>query len=95
MLKPTTVEPELLLAYLRLPLVCELLNLNTTASMYPAISTADLLRIPISLPDTATRQKIVAKVKESFTARREARRLLDEAKALVEKAILSANGAKA
>ena len=94
-LKPTTVEPELLLAYLRLPLVCELLNLNTTASMYPAISTADLLRIPISLPDTATRQKIVAKVKESFTARREARRLLDEAKALVEKAILSANGAKA
>jgi restriction endonuclease S subunit len=93
-LKPTAIEPELLLVYLRLPLVCELLDLNTTASMYPAISTADLLRIPISLPDAPTRERIVAKVKESFAARREARRLLDEAKALVEKAILSANGGK-
>jgi hypothetical protein len=57
--------------------------------MYPAISTLDLMKIPISLPDKRTRAKIVAKVKESFTARREARRLLDEAKALVEDAILA------
>ena len=33
------IAPELLLVYLRLPLVCELLDLYTTASMYPAIST--------------------------------------------------------
>jgi hypothetical protein len=93
-LKPTHIESELLLVYLRLPLVCELLDLHTTASMYPAISTADLMRIPISLPDVATRKRIVAAVRESFAARREGRRLLDEAKALVEKAILPANGGR-
>jgi regulator of protease activity HflC (stomatin/prohibitin superfamily) len=52
------------------------------------------MRIPISLPDVATRKRIVAAVRESFAARREGRRLLDEAKALVEKAILPANGGR-
>jgi len=87
-LTPKEIEPELLLVYLRLPLVCELLDLHTTASMYPAISTIDLMKIPIALPKDAGRQKIIAKVRESFDARREARRLLDEAKAMVEKAVL-------
>lgn len=77
-----------MLIYLRLPLVCELVDLYTTASMYPAISTDDLMKVPISLPEYTTQQKIVAKVRESFDARREARRLLDEAKAMVERAIL-------
>ena len=49
--KPKEIPPELLLAYMRLPLVCELLDLHTTASMYPAISATDLMRIPIALPD--------------------------------------------
>ena len=40
-LTPEEIEPELLLVYLRLPLVCELLDLHTTASMYPAISTTE------------------------------------------------------
>ena len=71
-----------------------MLDLHTTASMYPAISTPNLMKIPVSLPDKPTRAKIVAKVKESFAARPEARRLLDEAKALVENAILSANGGR-
>ena len=84
---PKDTPPELLLVYLRLPLVCELLDLYTTASMYPAISTPDLMKIPIALPDDATRQKIVSKIRDSFDARRDARRLLDEAKAMVEKAI--------
>lgn len=91
-LTPKDSAPELLLVYLRLPLVCELLDLHTTASMYPAISTADLMKIPIALPKEAARQKIVAKVRESFDARREARRLLDEAKAMIEKAILEDKG---
>lgn len=86
------MAPELLLAYLRLPLVCELLDLYTTASMYPAISTDDLMKIPISLPDDTTRQTIVSKVRESLNSRREARRLLDQAKAMVEKAILGETG---
>lgn len=57
-LRPEEIDPELLLVYLRLPLVCELLDLHTTASMYPAISTTELMKIPISLPDDATRQQI-------------------------------------
>ena len=71
-----------------LHMVCELLDLHTTASMYPAISTADLIQIPISLPDADTREQVVSKVHQSFDARREARRLLHEAKTMVEQAIL-------
>lgn len=87
-LTPNGITPELLLVYLRLPLVCELLDLHTTASMYPAISTTDLMKIPITLPKESAQQKIVAKVRESFAARCEAKRLLDEAKAMVEDAIM-------
>lgn len=86
-LQPKDVEPELLLTYLRLPLVCELLDLQTTASMYPAISTTDLLRIPIRLPDKKTRQAIAEKVRESFVARKHAQAMLDTAKRAVEIAI--------
>ncbi|MBI5883359.1 MAG: restriction endonuclease subunit S [Elusimicrobia bacterium] len=86
-LQPKDVEPEVLLAYFRLPLVCELLDLHATASMYPAISTADLLRIPASLPSKGVRQAIVEKVRESFAARRQAQALLDAAKRAVEIAI--------
>ena len=46
------------------------------------------MKIPIVLPDETTRQRIIAKVRESFDARRDARWLLDEAKTMVEKAIL-------
>jgi hypothetical protein len=63
------VEPEVLLLYLRLPPVCELLDVYTTASMYPAISTTDLLRIPISLPPKDSRQEIVAKLRRAWSAR--------------------------
>jgi restriction endonuclease S subunit len=87
-LTPKNIAPELLLVFLRLPLVCELLDLHTTASMYPAISKTDLMKIPIALPSNTTCKSIVAKVRKSFDARSEARRLLDEAKAMVEKAIL-------
>lgn len=50
------------------------------------------MKIPIALPDDATRKRIVSKVRESIDARRESRRLLDEAKAMVEEAILGAKG---
>jgi len=87
-LRPHDIEPELLLAYLRLPLVAELLDLHTTASMYPAISNDDLLHMPFRLPNVQVRAKIVAKVRESFSARAESLRLLDEAKRIVETAIM-------
>jgi hypothetical protein len=86
-LQPKDIEPEVLLTYLRLPLVCELLDLHTTASMYPAISTGDILRIPISLPDKKSRQAIAEKVRESFAARKRAQAMLKTAKRAVEIAI--------
>ncbi|XHX76139.1 MAG: N-6 DNA methylase [Stenomitos frigidus ULC029] len=86
-LEPLEVEPEVLLVYLRLPVVCEILDLHTTASMYPAISTEDLLNIPITLPDISTRQTITAKVRASRTAREQSKQLLEIAKTGVEKAI--------
>jgi type I restriction enzyme M protein len=88
-LAPNSIASELLLVYLRLPLVCELLDLQTTASMYPAISATGLMKIPIALPGDATREKVASMIRESFVARREARRLLDEAKAILEKAIMA------
>jgi len=91
-LQPKSVEPELLLLYLRLPIVCEILDLYTTASMYPAISTIDLLGIPITLPQSdAVRKELVDKVQDSRQARRVAKRLLAEAKAEVERIIGEGN----
>lgn len=86
-LKPVKVEPEVLLVYLRLPVVCEILDLHTTASMYPAISTDDLLNIPITLPDESIRQKIAEKVRASRKAREQSKQLLEIAKTGVERAI--------
>jgi type I restriction enzyme M protein len=86
-LKPTKIEPEVLLVYLRSPIVCEILDLHTTASMYPAISTEDLLSIPITLPKESTRQKITEKVRESRKAREQSKQLLEIAKTGVERAI--------
>ncbi|BAZ54167.1 type I restriction modification system, N-6 DNA Methylase [Nostoc sp. NIES-4103] len=86
-LKPMKVEPEVLLVYLRLPVVCEILDLHTTASMYPAISTEDLLNIPITLPNERIRQEIVEKVKACRKASEQSKKLLEIAKTGVEKAI--------
>ena len=86
-LKPTKIQPEVLLVYLRSPIVCEILDLHTTASMYPSISTEDLLNIPITLPKESTRQKITEKVRESRQAREQSKQLLEIAKTGVERAI--------
>ncbi|MBE8988163.1 N-6 DNA methylase [Nostoc sp. LEGE 12450] len=86
-LKPTKIEPEVLLVYLRSPIVCEILDLHTTASMYPAISTEDLLNIPFALPQESTRQKIAEKIRASRKAREQSKQLLEIAKTGVERAI--------
>jgi restriction endonuclease S subunit len=86
------IEPEVLLTYLRLPVICEILDLYTTASMYPAIPVDRLLRIPIPIPNKAARKQIVAKVQEARAARREAGRLLQQAKATLEHMIAGEAG---
>lgn len=87
-LQPSNIEAEVLLTYLRLPLIAELLDLHTTASMYPAISTTDLLRIPFKMPNDTVRGEVVDLVRGSFKTRNESRRLLDDAKRMVEEAVL-------
>lgn len=81
---PETIEPEVLLTYLRLPVICEILDLHCTASMYPAIPVDRLMRIPIAVPDAKTRKSIVAMVREACATRRHSRELLENAKKMVE-----------
>ncbi len=87
-LKPTAIEPEVLLVYLRLPVVCEILDLQTSASMYPAISTTDLLNVPIPMPADKVRARVVELVQESRGSHQEARCLLEEAKRRVGEMVL-------
>lgn len=82
------IEPEVLLTYLRLPLICDILDLHTTASMYPAIPVDRLMHLPIVVPDRNVRDIIVASVQRAMAARREAERLLERAKTRVQDLIM-------
>ena len=86
-LKPRDVEPEILLVYLRSPIVCEILDLHTTATMYPAIATDTLLNIPFTAPEPAITKEIVSKVRASRAAHDDAQSLLESAKRRVEELI--------
>ena len=77
----------MLLTYLRLPVVCELMDLHTSATMYPAISEADLLALPIPEIPLAVQQRVQSAVRQSYEARRQANRFLEAAKRAVEIAI--------
>jgi restriction endonuclease S subunit len=90
-LEPRNIPPELLTVYLRLPIVSEVLDLHTTATMYPAIATEVLLNIPISQPSESATIEIVNKVQQSRQAREQAKQLLEDAKRRVEQMILGDN----
>jgi len=86
-LKPINIEPEVLMIYLRLPIICEIIDLHTTNSMYPAISTDDLLNIPIVLPKKQISKNIVGKIKASRQMKQQSHLLLFMAKQAIEIAI--------
>lgn len=86
-LKATAIAPEVLLVFLRLPIICEILDLMTTASMYPAIPIVDLLATPIALPRVEAQQHIVQLITDARRAGQNARKLLEEAKNKVENLI--------
>ena len=86
-LEPAGIRPELLLTFLRLPIICELMDLLASASMYPAISEAEILGLPLPSVDDATEKAVVAAVQEGRAARARAHSLLDAAKRAVEIAI--------
>ena len=72
---------------MRSPIVGEIPNLHTTASMYPTISTEDLWNIAIALPKESIPRQITEKVRESRKAWEQSKQLLDIAKTGVERAI--------
>jgi len=86
-MRPEHINGEALLTYLRLPLVCELMDLHTSATMYPAISEADLLALPIPEIASSIQQQVSNAVRQAAQARQQAANLLDAAKRAVEIAI--------
>ncbi len=79
-LQPKHIAPEVLLTYLRFPVVCELMGLHTSASLYPAILEHALLAFPMLNPDAKTCDAICAAVRTSQVCTRQANTLLDAAK---------------
>lgn len=86
-LQPRDVPAEVLLTYLRLPVICELMDLHTSASLYPAISETDLLDLPLPFIPESESERIVRCVREAHVTRRRARDLLATAQRAVEIAI--------
>lgn len=86
-LQPRAILPDALLTYLRLPPVCALMDLHTSASLYPAISEADLLALPIPKIPDAVQQEIESLAEAGRQAKRRSVQLLDAAKRAVEIAI--------
>lgn len=86
-LQPAQTTAETLLVYLRLPIIWELMNLHTSASLYPAISEKDLLGLSIPKIPAAVQNEITSLVQQSFTLKAKSERLLEAAKRAVEIAI--------
>lgn len=82
------IRVEALLVYLRSRYVQTVLKWCQDGSNHPRFDQKELLTLPV--PDVVrdNQEEITDKVKESITARREAQQLLEEAKTMVEKAIL-------
>lgn len=86
-LTPKGISPELLLCYLKLPQICELMDLHTSASMYPAISVSDILGLPFKHPGKKAEEEIVSLIQEARAKRAHSKSLLERAKRAVEIAI--------
>jgi hypothetical protein len=86
-IRPHSIPSELLLTYLRLPVICELLDLYASASMYPAITDAHIFALPIPKIDTAVEAQVVGNHRDAKAAKAQAAQLLEAAKRAVEIAI--------
>ncbi len=63
------------------------MDLHTSASLYPAISERDLLKLPIPRITDKAAQLIITQVRQAHAARQKAQALLAKAKHAVEVAI--------
>lgn len=85
---PGGVAPDLLFTYLRLPMICELLDLYSTASMYPAVRESHIFDLPLPRIDAKTEARIVRNMCHARAARAEANQLLNGARRAVEIAVV-------
>lgn len=86
-IEPSYIAPELLLTFLRMPVICELLDLYASASMYPAITDAHIFSLPFPQIDVAMEAQVVANIRDARQAKAKAAQLLEAAKRAVEIAI--------
>lgn len=86
-LVPTAVSASTLLTYLRLPIVCELMDLHTSASLYPALSEGALLGLPIPRVSEDVQHEVDGHVSAARAAKWRAAQLLEATKRAVEIAI--------
>jgi hypothetical protein len=85
--EPQTIAPEVLLTYLRLPVICELLDLFASASMYPAISENDIFNLPLPNIAIDVSEAVTSSVTNAKSAKARAAAMLEAAKRAVEIAI--------
>lgn len=81
------INKETLITLFRLSFYKELLLKYNVGTSYPVIKDEDVLNMPIPLIDENIQKIIADKIFESFTLRAESKRLLEEAKTTVERAI--------
>lgn len=85
--EPQAIASEVLLTYLRLPVICELLDLFASASMYPAITENDIFNLPLPLIPDGVAAQVTRSVRDAKAAKVRAAAMLDAAKRAVEIAI--------
>jgi hypothetical protein len=86
-LDPQHIAAEVLLIYLRLPVICELLDLYASASMYPAITDVDVFNLPMPRISDVVSEQISQNVRQARLAKASAAHRLEAAKRAVEIAI--------
>jgi type I restriction enzyme, S subunit len=85
--EPQAIASEVLLTYLRLPVICELLDLFASASMYPAITENDIFNLPLPHISDGVAEEVTRSVRDAKAAKARAAAMLDAAKRAVEIAI--------
>jgi type I restriction enzyme S subunit len=88
-IEPRGISSEVLLTYLRLPIICELLDLYASASMYPAITEADIFNLPLPRIPRDDARRIASHVQDARAAKTRALDMLDAAKSAIEMAVES------
>ena len=86
-LRAKNFSAEVLQVLLRLPIYKNFLLKFNVGTSYPVIKDEDILNLPLPVISEEVQEKISAQVEESFALRAESKKLLNEAKKLVEKEI--------